>query len=61
MEVSQPDAVPNNAIVEELRSFSEAIIQNRRPDVPIDDALRSMEIAAGILNAIDESTERARR
>ncbi len=61
MAVSQPEAVPNNAIVEELRSFSEAIIENRQPDVPIDDALRSMEIAQGILNAIDESTDRARR
>ena len=60
MELSQPEVVPNNAIVEELRSFSYAISEDRTPDVPIDDALRSMEIAEGIINAIDESTERAK-
>jgi predicted dehydrogenase len=56
----QPEINPNNAILEELRSFYHAIVEDRNPDVTLYDALRSMQIAQQILTAIDVSASRAK-
>jgi predicted dehydrogenase len=56
----QPTVKPNNAIIEELRSFYNAIISKRDPDVTLRDALKSMQIAQQILTAIDVSANRAK-
>lgn len=56
----QPEIKPNNAILEELKSFHDAIIGNRDPDVTLHDALKSMQIAQQILTAIDVSANRAK-
>ncbi len=56
----QPEIKPVNAIQEELRSFHDAIINDRDPDVTLHDALRSMQIAQQILTAIDVSAKRAK-
>jgi len=56
----QPEIKPNNAIMEELQSFHEAIIHRRDPDVTLLDALKSMQIAQQILTAIDVSANRAK-
>lgn len=56
----QPEIKPNNAILEELRSFHNAIVSDSDPDVTLRDALKSMQIAQQILTAIDVSTNRAK-
>jgi len=56
----QPEIKPNNAILEELRSFHDAIVSNKDPDVTLSDALKSMQIAQQILTAIDVSANRAK-
>ncbi|MDX1477603.1 MAG: Gfo/Idh/MocA family oxidoreductase [Saprospiraceae bacterium] len=55
----QPEIVPNNAILEELRSFHQAIVHDRTPDVTLDDALASLRIAHQILEAAETSALRA--
>ncbi|MDX1407911.1 MAG: Gfo/Idh/MocA family oxidoreductase, partial [Saprospiraceae bacterium] len=56
----EPEIVPNNAILEELRSFHHAIVEDRSPDVTLDDALASLRIAHQILEAAEASAYRAK-
>ena len=58
IEVLQPEVAPNNAIQEELSSFHSAITKNITPEVTINDALKSMQIAQQILNAIEQSASK---
>jgi predicted dehydrogenase len=60
IQIQQPDVEPNNAIVEELRSFHDAISMDRTPDVTIDEAVASMRIVQQILNAIESSASKVR-
>jgi len=60
IQIQQPEAQPNNAIEEELRSFHDSIVSDRTPDVTIDEAVASMKIVQQILNAIESSTSKVR-
>ena len=55
-----PEVVPHNAIEEELKSFYNAVVDDRMPDVSLKDAVKGMQIAQMILEAIDTSKEKAR-
>ena len=55
----QPEIKPNNAILEELRGFHTAIIEDKEPEVTIGDALASLKIAHQILEAVEASAIRA--
>ena len=55
-----PEITPNNAILEELKSFHHSIVNGTIPDVTLADAVTSMEIAQQIHDAINESTRKAK-
>jgi predicted dehydrogenase len=55
----QPATVESNAILEELKSFRQAIADGGPPDVTLQDALSAMEMAQKVLNAIEESAKKA--
>ena len=57
---SFPDVVEHNAIEEELKSFHNAIVESREPDVSLKDALKGMLIAEGILNAVEAGNAKAK-
>jgi predicted dehydrogenase len=53
----KPEIPATNAIREELRSFAEAILNDRAPEVPASDGLAALEVAHRVLAAME--TDRA--
>ena len=53
VQVEQPSPVEVNAIQMELAAFAQSIREDRKPDVSIDDAVRSMHLAQEILTTIN--------
>ncbi len=51
----KPDIVPNNAIVEELKSFKDAILQDKEPPVSIYDGYHALKVANEIMNKINST------
>lgn len=49
---------PNNAIMEELRVFHDAIVGDFKPEVDIDDAIRALDLAEKIVQAVDENAQK---
>lgn len=49
---NKPKAMPSNAILEELKSFAEAIEKERTPIVPLEDGIRALTVAHQILEKI---------
>jgi hypothetical protein len=52
----KPEIGEVNAIKEELRTFSEAIIEDKMPIVPIEDGYRALDVAQQILDKLKVST-----
>lgn len=50
--IEKPEVIPTNAIQEELLAFASAIQTNTIPLVSIEDAFRSMELAAQIMDRL---------
>ena len=50
--IKQPKMEPSNALMEELNSFGNSIINNKKTVVGAEDALKSMELAFEILKKI---------
>ncbi len=48
----KPEVPATNAIREELRSFAQAILQDREPEVPASDGLAALELAHRVLEAM---------
>jgi predicted dehydrogenase len=57
----KPDVQPVNAIQMELQRFAIAILDNKTPDVPIDDGIASLDLVQKILEAIDASSKLIRQ
>lgn len=53
--VATPEIRENNAILEELKSFTQSIIQNKPTEVSEVDGFRAMEVAHHILKKIDRT------
>ena len=51
----KPEFEPNNAIVEELRSFNDAIVNDNEPAVTIFDGYNALKIAKQIMDKINKS------
>lgn len=49
-----PEVVPNNAIMDELQTFAEAIESNRDPVVSFRDGTRALDLALRIINAFEK-------
>lgn len=52
----KPEIGEVNAIKEELRTFAEAIIEDKMPIVPIEDGYRALDVAQQILDKLKVST-----
>ena len=52
----KPEIGEINAIKEELRTFAEAIIEDKMPIVPIEDGYRALDVAQQILDKLKVST-----
>jgi predicted dehydrogenase len=52
----KPEIGEVNAIKEELRTFAEAIIEDKMPVVPIEDGYRALDVAQQILDKLKVST-----
>ncbi|MBU2019533.1 MAG: Gfo/Idh/MocA family oxidoreductase [Bacteroidetes bacterium] len=52
----KPEPLEINAIKEELRSFYHAIVENRDPEVTIEDGYAALLVAQQILDKIDQKT-----
>jgi len=52
----KPEIGEINAIKEELRTFAEAIIEDKTPVVPIEDGYRALDVAQQILDKLKVST-----
>ncbi len=50
-----PKIEPNNAILEELETFAEAIQTNTTPVVPLADGTRALEVATQIINCFNKN------
>lgn len=48
----KPEIAPANAIREELRSFVQAVVQDKQTEVPLADGLRALETAHMVLDAM---------
>ena len=57
IQVDIPEIKPQNAIMEELRSFYHSILNNQPVKVPIKDAIGALEIAEEILIAIQKNQQ----
>lgn len=55
--INQPEIVPNNAILEELKAFYYSITENRPVEVGVKDACRSLKLAYEILDQIARNNE----
>jgi hypothetical protein len=53
----KPEVPSVNAIQTELQRFAMAIIEDRTPDVTIDDGIASLDAVQKILEAIDASSK----
>ncbi|NCA84825.1 MAG: Gfo/Idh/MocA family oxidoreductase [Clostridia bacterium] len=51
--IDKPEVKPNNAIIAELESFADAIINNATPPVTINDGYQALEVAYQILDKIN--------
>jgi len=51
----KPEPEPNNAIVEELKSFKDAILHDKEPAVTIFDGYNALKVANEIMNKINKS------
>jgi len=51
----KPDVEPINAIVEELKSFKEAILHDKEPSVSIFDGYKALKVANEIMNKINHA------
>ncbi|HBH06050.1 MAG TPA: oxidoreductase [Flavobacteriales bacterium] len=56
---NKPKAEPSNAILEELKSFAEAIEKDQTPIVPLEDGLKALSVAHQILEKIQSVTRLA--
>ncbi len=54
----KPEVLPSNAIVAELQSFYEAIVNNSTPPVTIEDGYNVLDVAHQIMAKVDNSTSR---
>ncbi len=50
----KPEVPASNAIREELRSFACAILEDRTPEVPLQDGLAALDVAQRVLKAMSE-------
>lgn len=50
-----PDVEPNNAILEELKSFGYSITNNTTPQVPLTDGYNALSVATQIMQAIENA------
>jgi predicted dehydrogenase len=48
----KPEVPATNAIREELRSFTQAVLEGGRPEVSIDEGLRALEVAHQVLEKV---------
>ena len=51
-----PKVEPNNAILEELKSFAQSITGNTASKVPLTDGYNALNVATQIMNTIEQST-----
>jgi predicted dehydrogenase len=49
-----PNIQPNNAILDELNSFADAIVENKTVEVPIEDGTEALKIALEIMDLISK-------
>lgn len=52
----KPELEPINSIKEELRTFHEAIVQDKVPVVPLEDGFRALDVAQQILDKLKSSS-----
>jgi predicted dehydrogenase len=50
---SNPDVAPNNAILDELESFADAINTNTKPVVTLEDGTEALRVAYMIIESMD--------
>ncbi len=50
-----PDVEPNNAILEELKSFAQSITNNTTPKVPLTDGYNALSVATQIMETIENA------
>lgn len=50
-----PDVEPNNAILEELKSFAHSITNNTAPQVPLTDGYNALSVATQIMHTIENA------